>query len=318
MSVSTWAKSLGLSTPVVCAPMGGISGGRLAAAVSRAGGLGLIGMGSSGSALALTRELAAFRDAAEGWQGPWGIGMVAWGVERDPEMLEVALSAAPSAVSVSFGDWLTDPNPSWIDRVHDAGAQAMTQVATVDEARHAADAGVDVIVARGKEAGGHGVHAHPRRELLGDVLAAVEVPVLTAGAIHTREQVADALAAGAAGVWIGTAFQACTESLADDASRQVLFAARGEDTLVSRVYDVALGRPWPEHIPERLLPTEFVKRWQGRETELAEDAAALAEFREAYAANDYSIVPVDAGEGVTALVEELSAAEVLANLTPHA
>ncbi|MGO3148356.1 MAG: NAD(P)H-dependent flavin oxidoreductase [Leucobacter sp.] len=310
----SWAGTLGLTAPIVCAPMGGVAGGRLAAAVSRAGALGMIGMGSSGSALALRRELAAHAEVASGRRDPWGIGMVAWGIERDPEMLEVALAAEPTVVSVSFGDFEVKLRPPWIDAVHRIGAQAVCQVATPDEARLAADAGVDVLVARGKEAGGHGVHLQLRERLLTDVLAAVDIPVLSAGAIHLPGQVVAALAAGASGVWVGTAFEACTESLINDDARRVLFAARGEDTMVSRVADVALKNPWPEHVPERVLRTEFVERWQGREQELAEDEAALGEFRMAVVAGDYSVVPLNAGEGVTALVAAQSAAQVVASL----
>ncbi|MFC5338782.1 NAD(P)H-dependent flavin oxidoreductase [Leucobacter denitrificans] len=313
--MSVWAAELGLEHPIVCAPMGGVAGGRLAAAVSRTGALGMIGMGSSGSAVALRRELANFRMYAPAEPVPWGIGMVAWGIERDPEMLDVALSAGPSVISVGFGDWEADPQSTWIDAARSAGAQTVTQVATVSEARYAADAGVDLIVARGMEAGGHGQHFRPRDDLLREVIAAVDVPVLSAGAIHTPAQIDHALAAGAAGVWIGTAFQACTESLVSDAARRVLFAATGEDTMVSRVLDVALERPWPERIPERLLRTPFVERWDGREAELASNAEARAAFREAYAADDFAVVPIDAGEGVGALTEELSAAEVIRRLT---
>lgn len=86
--------------------------------------------------------------------------------------------------------------------------------------------------------------------------------------------------------------------------------------MVSRVYDVALERPWPARLPERLVPTPFIAKWQGREDELARDESARAEFRTAVAAGDYSVVPVDAGEGVTALVTERTAAEVVAELAP--
>lgn len=317
--LSDWAAGLGLRVPIACAPMGGVAGGGLAAAVSAAGALGMIGMGSAGSAAVLRRELEAFR-AAGGGEAPWGIGMVDWGIHRDPEMLEVALDARPSVIAVSFGEWGVDPHPAWIGAAHAAGALAVTQVATADEARRAAAAGIDAVVARGREAGGHGEHVRPRRDLLAEVLDAVAetgatpVPVLAAGAIHSAADVAEALGMGASGAWVGTAFSACTEALTSDAARRVLFAARGEDTLVTRVYDVVLGRPWPERLPERLVPTPFIERWQGREDELARDEAARAEFRAAVAADDYSVVPVDAGEGVTALEEERTAAEVVQEL----
>lgn len=310
---TAWATSLGLRAPIVCAPMGGVAGGRLAAAVSAAGALGMIGMGSAGSSTLLERELSRFRDAGGGGM-PWGIGMVSWGVDRDPEMLASAIAAGPTVISVGFGDWQEDPVPGWIERVHDAGIHAITQVATLDEAVAAAEAGLDAIVVRGKEAGGHGAPLRPLSELFAEAIEVLEIPVLAAGAIHTADTVAELIGAGAAGVWVGTAFSAATEALTTDRAREVLFAATGADTVVSRVWDVALGLPWPARFPERMLRTEFIDRWQGREEELARDTLAQEEFRRAVAAEDYTIVPIDAGEGVGELTEKHAAADVIRSI----
>ncbi len=310
-SQTAWATALGLAAPVVCAPMGGVAGGALASAVSRAGALGTIGMGSAGSVAALERELGLLDTGGR----PFGIGLVAWGIERDPVMLDRALDARPALVSVSFGDWEgEDRRPTWIAAVQAAGALAVTQVATVAEARRAADAGIDAVVARGLEGGGHGDHREPRDALLAAVVAAVDVPVLAAGAVSTAEDLARVLDAGAAAAWVGTAFAACDEALTAAAARAALLDADGADTVVSRVLDVALERPWPSRFPERLLRTPFVDRWQGREDELAADAEARAEFRAAVAAGDYSVVPLDAGEGVGSLTAVRPAAEVVAAL----
>jgi nitronate monooxygenase len=309
-----WAARLGLSVPVVCAPMGGVAGGALASAVSRAGGLGMIGMGSAGSVAALERELGLLDTGG----APFGIGLVDWGIARDPGLLPRALAAGPAILSVSFVDWGRDPAspvPPWIEAAHTAGALAVTQVATVAEARAAVWAGVDALVARGREGGGHGDHQVERDRLLAEVLDAVEVPVLAAGAVHGAEGVAAALHQGASAVWVGTAFAACSEALTGDAAREALLAADGRDTVVSRVLDVALDRPWPVRFPERLLRTPFVAHWQGREAELAGDTAAKAEFRAALAAQDYGVVPLDAGEGVSALTRVRSAAEVVRELS---
>ena len=324
VAVTAWAAELGLSAPVVCAPMGGVAGGRLASAVSRAGGLGMIGMGSSGSTDALARELAAFdRANADSGAEPspvFGIGMVAWVLERDPAMLAVALDARPAVVSVSFGEWRPGVVPGWIADARSAGARAVCQVATADEAMRAADAGVDAVIARGLEGGGHGDHSQPRNTLLAEVLDAAGgarprgIPVLSAGAVATRDDLARALAAGAAAGWVGTAFSACEEALTSPRARAELIAADGSRTEVSRLVDIALGQPWPERFPERLLRTSFLDRWRGREEELARDAGARAEFRAAVAAEDFSVVPLDAGLGVGELTEVRSAADVLAEL----
>ncbi|MEJ6490741.1 nitronate monooxygenase [Leucobacter sp. USCH14] len=314
--LTDWAGSLGLTAPIVCAPMGGVAGGRLAAAVSRAGGLGMIGMGSAGSVAALERELRALESGAGVDGAPFGIGLVAWGIERDPELFERALAARPALVSVSFGEWSgPSVDTAWIERVHAAGAQAVTQAATADEARRAADAGVDAVVARGSEGGGHGHHREPLHALLASVVHAVEVPVLAAGAISTARDVERVLDAGAAAAWVGTAFAACEEALTSTGARESLIRGTADDTLVTRVYDVALGRPWPERFPERLLRTPFIDRWHGREDALANDSVARAEFAAAAEAGDHAIVPVDAGEGVGSITRVRPAAEVVALLS---
>ena len=113
---------MGLGVPIVNAPMGGAAGGQLAAAVSAAGGLGMIGMGSGGRPGPLAAELAALGDAR-----PFGIGLVSWVARDHPGLLETALAAAPQLLCVSFGDdW------SWVARAHDAGIPAATQVADTD------------------------------------------------------------------------------------------------------------------------------------------------------------------------------------------
>ena len=111
---------MGLGVPIVNAPMGGAAGGRLAAAVSRAGGLGMVGTGSSATAAVLGRELAAFD--APGL--PVGIGLVHWVMMADPGLLEVALTARPALLSVSFGDDWT-----WVDTAHAAGVTVAAQPA---------------------------------------------------------------------------------------------------------------------------------------------------------------------------------------------
>lgn len=295
--------------------MGGVAGGALAGAVSRAGALGMIGMGSAGSVAALERELARLDTGG----APFGIGLVAWGIAREPELLTRALEAAPALLSVSFVDWHPEPathtqRDAWIRAARRACVRTITQVATADEARAAAAAGVDAVVARGKEGGGHGEHREPRDPLLESVLAAVEIPVLAAGAVTSAADLAEVQRRGASAAWIGTAFAACTEALTSAPARAALIAAEGRDTVVSRVLDVALDRPWPSHYPERLLRTPFVERWQGRESELAADTAAKAEFRAALAAQDYTVVPLDAGEGVGAVTTVRSAADVVREL----
>jgi len=244
VSISTpWSRQLGLRVPIVNAPMGGAAGGRLAAAVSGAGGLGLVGMGSAATVSSLRAELDQLGDT-----GPFGVGLVHWVMADRPDLFETALAARPTLLSVSFGD-----DYSWVSRVHDAGSAAAIQVADLDAARRAADAGVDVIVARGLEGGGHGAPLIGTLPLLAEVLDAVEVPVLAAGGIASPRALAAVLAAGASGAWIGTAFAACAESLTPEPARRQLLGARSVDTMTTRQFDLAAQYRWPATLPERVL-----------------------------------------------------------------
>lgn len=245
---------MGIAVPIVNAPMGGVAGGLLAAAVSRAGGLGMIGMGSSASADALRRELAVVGDL----DLPFGIGLVHWVIRGDPELLDVALAARPALLSVSFGDdW------DWVRRAHDAGVTVVTQIADSVAARRAVDAGVDVLVARGAEGGGHGVPAMGTLPLLAEVLDAVDVPVLAAGGISSARGLAAVLAAGAAGGWLGTVFAVCREALTPEQARAELLDAAGDGTELTSKFDVAAGYRWPASIPERVLRGSPVNSGQG-------------------------------------------------------
>lgn len=302
MLSTPWSRGAGLRVPIVNAPMGGVAGGRLAAAVSAAGGLGMVGMGSAGSASSLAAEL---RQVA----GTFGIGLVDWVIRQEPELLDAALQARPALLSVSFGTDL-----SWVGRAHEAGIATATQVYDADGARRAADAGIDVLVARGGEGGGHGEATVATLPLLDVVLDAVSVPVLAAGGIASPRSLAAVLAAGASGAWLGTCLSACSEALTTDAARKALIAARETDTTPTRVFDVGRGYPWPQRFPSRVLRNDFVARWDGHEEELAGDAGARAELAEAIAAEDYRVAPVDAGQGVAMITGVEPVADVIERL----
>ena len=302
-----WSDALGLSVPIVCAPMGGVAGGDLATAVSSAGALGMIGMGSSGTAARLERELALVPEGT-----PIGIGMVDWVRRRDERLLAVALEARPVLLSVSFGD------PSRLDWVLDAqaaGVCTVVQVATVDEARQAATSGVDVVVARGLEGGGHGRPLTERDTLLTRVLDAVDVPVLAAGAIGTAEDVAAVLEQGAAAVWVGTAFAACPESLSTPGMRSALLAADNGRTHLTSAFDRAAGHDWPDDLPERVIVNEFTDRWPSAAA-VDQDPEAARFLRSAEQADDPNGICVNAGQAVGSLTEVAPAAAVVRSLCP--
>ncbi|WIM88488.1 nitronate monooxygenase [Candidatus Mycobacterium wuenschmannii] len=302
-SLSTpWSTAMGLRVPIVNAPMGGVAGGRLAAGVSAAGGLGMVGMGTAGSTSLLHAELPHVT-------GVFGIGLVDWVMRKEAGLFEAALAAKPVLISVSFGTDL-----SWVSRVHDAGTVAATQVYNSDEARRAQDAGVDLLVARGSEGGGHGDATIGTLPLLDAVLDAVTVPVLAAGGIASARSLAAVLAAGASGAWLGTCLSASVEALTSDAGRDALIRARETDTESTRVYDIVRHLPWAERFPSRVLRNDFVARWTGREEALAADPDAEAELNTAIAADDRRVAAVDAGQGVGMVTEVTPVGEVIDRL----
>lgn len=271
---SIWSAWFGVRYPLICAPMGGVAGGRLASAVSKAGALGMIGMGSAGSAEALRRELALTESGL-----PFGIGMVDWVMRSKPDLLETAISARPVLLSISFGEEFR-----WVERAHDAGIRTVTQAHDVDSALRANAAGIDLVVARGLEGGGHGKPINELHRFLSRVVEASAVPVLAAGAIATAADVRRALDAGAAGVWVGTAFAACTESLLSPAEKTALL--RGTETVLTSEFDRQSGYAWPPDIPERVLAHEPTS--------------------------------INAGLGVSQLIEQRPASEVVRSLIPDA
>ncbi|MGY1986360.1 NAD(P)H-dependent flavin oxidoreductase [Blastococcus sp. SYSU DS0669] len=293
-----------LATPVIGAPMAGVAGGALARAVSLGGGLGMIGVGSATPASFVAEQCSIPR----GDGLPFGVGLMAWALPDRPDLLEATLGATPDLVSVSFGD----PAP-WVPRLHDAGIAVAAQVNTVADLHQALAAGVDVVVAQGSEAGGHTGH-RATLPLLQEVLALTDRPVLAAGGIATGRGMAAALAAGAAGVWIGTPLLSCTEGLNSPAARERVRAATGEETVLTRAFDVAEGVAWPERWPGRALVNDFSRAWHGREDELVHDAAARQLVVDGRRTGDPATAPVYAGEAVGLVTTQRSATEVVREL----
>lgn len=292
-------QSLRTRVPVISAPMAGPGGGRLAHAVSRAGGLGTIGVSPDRSAEWIEREAGV---AGAGGTA-YGIGLLAWGLPDAPHQLDAVLTLRPALVSVSFGEYAAP-----VRRLREAGITTATQVCSVADLGEALDAGVDVIVVRGAEGGGHGRDAMATLPLLQLVLERTDLPVYAAGGILNHRGLAAVLAAGAAGAWVGTAFLGCVESDGSPAAKAALFAA--EQTGYGRVFDVAQQAAWPREYGGRAVANAYFDEWVGREDDL--DDAARDRFRAGVAAGDFSVAHAYAGEGVAALTGEVTAAEVVA------
>jgi len=256
---TAFTRLMAVDHPIASAPMGGSAGGRLVAAVSNGGGLGLLGAGR-GDPKWLARELAL---VVERTSKPWGVGFLTWATDRDA--VAWTLDRRPAAVMLSFGD----PTP-YAELVREAGAKLILQVTDLDEARQALDVGADVIVAQGDDAGGHGgAHALGTMSFVPSVVdLAGPTPVLAAGGIVDGRGVAAALALGAAGALIGTRFQASQEALVPAETSKALLDGHGHDTERSRRTDIARGSPWPEQYPARTLrtsgPDPAIPIWAGQ------------------------------------------------------
>ena len=299
----TWlTERFGLTVPVLAAPMAGVSTGRLAAAVSAAGGLGMIGAGPTSNPERLREQCAVAREA-----GQFGVGLMAWALAQDDTLVDVVVAEAPALVSVSYG-----PYERWLEPLRAAGIVVATQVGTLEEARVAEQAGVDLLVARGGEGGGHGRADVATLPLLQSVLDAVQVPVVAAGGIGTARGLAAVVAAGSVGAWVGTAFLACTEAATSAGARERLLAAKDTDTAYGRVFDVGQRMAWPPEYGGRALRNAYFDHWVGHEDELASDDAASAQLLTARQQGDFDVACVYAGEGVGLLRDERSAADVVA------
>jgi nitronate monooxygenase len=257
--------------PVLNAPMGGGDApAELAAAVSEAGGLGLIGGTTVGGTEWL---IAQIRRARELTDRPFGVGFISH-FPGTAKLMAAALDEGVRIIAHSF----SDPTP-FVGAAHAAGAIVLCQVRTVAGARLAADGGVDVVTAQGTEAGGHTglVSTLPLVPAVVDEVA--PLPVVAAGGIADGRGIAAALMLGADGVWVGTRFLGTRECGVSDAYKASVVAATADDTSLTDVFDIAAGRPWPEGVSGRAIRNRFFERWQGREEELRTWAG---EHREEY------------------------------------
>jgi nitronate monooxygenase len=301
-------EKFGLSVPVIGAPMANVSGGKLTGAISAAGGLGMLGAGSAVSADWIRREGTVAAESGK----PYGIGLMAWSVKDRPEHLEAVLELKPAMVAVSFGDYAP-----YVGILRDAGIVVATQAGTVADAREAIDAGVDVIVARGSEAGGHGRNAVATLPLLQAILELTDLPVLAGGGISGPRGLAAVLAAGAAGAWIGTAFLTSVEALTPEPVRQRVIEANETDTVYGTVFDAASRAGWPDEFGGRALRNAYFDAWEGREESLKTDDAGHADYVAGVRSTDPTRASVYAGQGVGVLTTQPTAAEILASFATY-
>lgn len=261
---------LGIGIPILNAPMTPQAGGALARAVGAAGAFGMLGFDEDESEAQIREQLEILQQPEA---VPFGIGLVAWVLERRPHLLDIAIAARPKLISISFGD----PAP-YVKRVHDAGILLASQVQSRAWAQTALDAGVDILVAQGTEAGGHTGSAVGTLALLQIILEMTEKPVVAAGGIATARGLAAVIAAGAAGAWIGTPFLLAQEARNTDAARERIQRSDETQTIYTRVYDRMAGKAWPREFGARALRTPFLERWTDKEDEMLSSESARAQF----------------------------------------
>jgi len=298
---------LGIEHPVLLAPMAGVAGGALAAAVSNAGGLGIVG-GGYGERDSLERELIAAGNT------PVGVGFITWSLQKNPDLLNVALGHAPKVMFLSFGE-LGDFAP----KIKKAGIPLIAQVQTLAQARDAVGEGADIIVAQGAEAGGHG-SARSTLPFVPAVVDAVgDIPVVAAGGIADGRGLAAALTLGASGVLCGTAFFASRESLAHPNLKRGAIEGEGDKTQRSSVIDVARGIAWPSQWTIRTLKNAFTDRWgndiDGLTRNIAEERPRYVAARDA---GDTAVSAVIVGEAVDLVRADEAAADIVARIVSQA
>ncbi|MBW4975120.1 nitronate monooxygenase [Roseovarius mucosus] len=303
-------EAFGLTHPILCAPMAFAAGGRLAAAVTHAGGLGLIG-GGYGNADWLD---SAF---AEAGNARVGCGFITWKMAENPAVLDQVLARKPAALCLSFGD----PAP-FAPRIADAGVPLVCQVQTLRDAQRAADCGAQVIVTQGAEAGGHG----ERRGTItlvpevADWLAvhAPEALLVAAGGVADGRGLAAALMLGAEGVLIGSRLWASAEAQVSEAMTDAAIAATGDQTIRSTVMDAARDLRWPARYTARVLRNAVTERWHDDPDALRTDMSARADWATGWAAGDPDRANTFVGEATGLIHDRPPVAEIIARMVEDA
>jgi NAD(P)H-dependent flavin oxidoreductase YrpB (nitropropane dioxygenase family) len=233
--VTAFTDLVGCRLPLQQAGMGGVTTPALAAAVADAGGLGTLAVAG------LTAEQALAEVAATGDAAPIGVNFLVPFLE--PSVVE-AVAPEARVVECFYGS----PRADVVERIHQGGALAAWQVGSIDEALAAVDAGCDLVVVQGDEAGGHVRGVEPLLSVLEEAVARLFVPVVAAGGIANATDVAAVLDVGADAVRIGTRFLAADEADVHPAYLSALVEADGDDTMLT----VAFSMMWPD-APHRVL-----------------------------------------------------------------
>lgn len=301
---------LGIERPILNASMAGTATGALAAAVSEAGGFGMIGGTNPDGAAWLREQIQIARSLTA---RPFGVGFIS-SFPDTAALVEAALEEGVAAINHSFAD----PTP-FVAPAHAAGVMVFAQVQTLKQAITAALAGVDVIIAQGGEAGGHGGALGAFALLPAIVDAVAPLPVVAAGGVADGRGLAAALLLGAQGAWMGTRFVTSHEWGGPAWEQAAVLAATSDDTVQTRLYDLIAERPFPAENPDRVLRNAFVERWTGHESELAAHRAALqAEVAAGNERADLTVAGVSAGVAAGLITSARPAGEIVRGIVQEA
>ncbi len=236
---------LGIEHPIMLAGMGGVSYAELCAAVSQAGGYGVLGM--AGTSPDFIRD--QMRQVRQRTDKPFGVDLLA----ATPEALTASVDVIIEEGASCFVAGLGVPGPI-LEKLKKAGLKVMVVCGAVRHAIKAQEAGCDAVICQGGEGGGHTglVGTMP---LVAQAVDALEIPVIAAGGIHDGRGLVAALALGAVGVWVGTRFIAAQEAHAAKMYREAILAASEEDTVRTRAYS---GKPM------RVKKNKWVEDWESR------------------------------------------------------
>jgi enoyl-[acyl-carrier protein] reductase II len=286
--------------------MGQVAYADVCAAVSEAGGFGTLGMvGASPGQIR-----SEMRRVKERTRKPFGVDLL----QALPDQVEAAIDVIIEEGAAAFIAGLGIPGPV-IGRCHAGGVKVVSMCGTVDHARRAEDAGCDVVVAQGTEAGGH-TGKVAAMALVPQTVDAVRIPVLAAGSIVDGRGFVAALALGAQGIWMGTRFIASTEARAAQQFKDRVVESRGADTVVTRCYS---GKPM------RVINNPYVAQQEGAPEEIKRFPEQLVRSAMAGVMNYVDDTATDpqrtcmpAGQGIGGIHDVVPAAEIVARVLREA
>ncbi len=332
---------LGIEHPICSAGMGFVARAELVAAVSNAGGLGVIG-GAGFTPERLRLEIQKTRELTD---KPFGVdlllpiqttgevllprpeserphpdraeleadsgGEFAF-VEGRPVRPEELMQIVLEECAPVFASGLGNPGP-WVSHLHDRGIVVMSLVGTSRAARKVADAGADIVVAQGTEGGGHTGRVATSALTPAVIDAVHPTPVVAAGGITTGRGLASAIAMGAVGVWMGTRFVATHEAHAHVNYKNKIVEADEDSTLITRAYS---GKPL------RTIRNKFTDEWETRQDEILPFPRQFKHSADVYVVarrdGDTDRGSMPCGQGCAMVTELLPAAEVVRRVVAEA